>query len=255
MRRRKVAVLTAVVVFLVLMGAALRLIKRGFSARDNPPTVEAFVARAVRRLAIRQAAKEARNPFAASPELLAEAKAHFADHCAICHANNGSGATTMGQNMYPKPPDMRLPQTQSLRDGEIYYIIHNGIRLTGMPAWGEAGPHQDEDSWKLVLFIRHLPKLTPEEEKEMQKFNPKSPAELLEEQEEEQFLNSPEGIRTGTHHQERQHEISFRGGNGTAYVLRPWPGPRQRRAHHGPGNEDLGELDYGGDGKEKDRAR
>ena len=200
MRNRNVAVLIGLVVFLVVIGAALGLIRRGFSARDNPSIVEAFVARELRRLSIPQSAKDARNPFSESPELLADARAHFADHCTICHANNGSGQTTIGQNMYPKPPDMRLVQTQRLTDGEIYYIIHNGVRLTGMPAWGDADPHKDEDSWKLVLLIRHLPKLTPEEEKEMQKFNPKSPAELLEEQEEEQFLNGPEGIRTKKHH-------------------------------------------------------
>jgi len=66
--------------------------------------------------------------------LIAEAKAHFADHCAICHANNGSGNTEIGRNLYPKAPDMRLPQTLNLTDGELYYTIHNGIRLTGMPA-------------------------------------------------------------------------------------------------------------------------
>jgi mono/diheme cytochrome c family protein len=99
-----------------------------------------------------------KNPFTASAELMAEAKAHFADHCAICHANNGNGNTEIGQNLYPKAPDMRLPQTQNLTDGELYYTIHNGIRLTGMPAWGTE--EKDQDSWKPVLFIRHLPQLT-----------------------------------------------------------------------------------------------
>ena len=80
--------------------------------------------------------------------------------------------------MYPKPPDMRLPATQNLTDGELYYIIENGIRLTGMPAWGD--PHfmdQDDDSWKLVLFIRHLPHITPDEIKDMESYNPKGKME------------------------------------------------------------------------------
>ena len=94
-----------------------------------------------------------------TPANLARARAHFADHCAICHANNGSGNTDIGRNLYPKAPDMRLPQTQNLTDGELYYTIHNGIRLTGMPAWGSA--EKDEDSWELVLFIHNLPQLTP----------------------------------------------------------------------------------------------
>ena len=69
----------------------------------------------------------------------------------------------------------------------MYYIIHNGIRLTGMPAWGEAN-EKDEDSWKLVLFICHLPKLTPEEEKATEQSNSKSTLEHDEELQEEKFL-------------------------------------------------------------------
>ncbi len=89
---------------------------------------------------------------------------------------------------------MRLPDTQNLSDGELFYIIHNGIRLTGMPAWGGAGEHAenaDQDSWKLVHFIRHLPALTLAEIAEMEALNPKSPSELQEEQEDQKFLNEP----------------------------------------------------------------
>jgi mono/diheme cytochrome c family protein len=162
-------------------------IRRGFSARDNPSVVETYVAKTARRLSVPASERNAKNPFAPTPEVLSEARAHFADHCAICHGNDGSGKTQIGQNLYPKTPDMRLPDTQKLTDGEICYIIHNGIRLTGMPAWGT--DEKDEDSWKLVLFIRHLPQLTPAEESEMEALNPKSSGERQEEQEEQQFLN------------------------------------------------------------------
>lgn len=182
--------------FLVLLGLVIValiggvvMIRRGFSAREKPSLMETLIARAARNMSVPASAKDASNPFQPTPEVLAEARAHFADHCAICHANNGSGQTEIGQNLYPKPPDMRLAETQKLTDGGIYYIIHNGIRLTGMPAWGEADPHADKDSWKLVLFIRHLPQLTPQEEKEMETLNPRSPEELREEQEEQRFLS------------------------------------------------------------------
>jgi len=75
-----------------------------------------------------------------------------------------------------------------MTDGELYYTIQNGIRLSGMPAWGQAWEN-DEDSWKLVHFVRHLPQLAPEEEREMERLNPKGPEERQEEQEEERFLN------------------------------------------------------------------
>jgi mono/diheme cytochrome c family protein len=162
-------------------------IRRGFSARDNPSVVETYVAKTARRLSVPTSERNATNPFPSTPEVLSEARAHFADHCATCHGNDGSGKTQIGQNLYPKAPDMRQPDTQNLTDGEIYYVIHNGIRLTGMPAWG--GPDKDDDSWKLVLFIRHLPKLTSDELEEMDQLNPKTEMGRQEEQEEEQFLN------------------------------------------------------------------
>ena len=162
-------------------------IRRGFSARDNPSAMEAYLAKTARKLSIPASERDAKNPFAPTTEVLSEARAHFADHCAICHGNDGSGKTEIGQNLYPKTPDLRQSETQKLTDGQIYYIIHNGIRLTGMPAWG--GPGKDDDSWKLVLFIRHMPQMTPQEMKEMETFNPKSAAERSEEEDEQRFLN------------------------------------------------------------------
>ena len=187
--RKKTKLLLWVVLLLVVAAVVqgVVLIRHGFSAREQPSALETYVARTARRLAVPSGAKSEKNPLTASPELMVDGRAHFADHCAICHANNGSGNTEIGRNLYPKAPDMRLPQTQNLTDGELYYTIHNGIRLTGMPAWGT--DEKDEDSWKLVLFIRHLPQLTPAEEREMETLNPKGPGEKQEEQEEEQFLN------------------------------------------------------------------
>ena len=188
MRMKTVA---AVIVVLVLAGglaAAAVVIRRGFSARDEPSRAEAFIARRLRSLAVPGRAKRLPNPVALTPEVLAEARAHFADHCALCHANDGSGNTEIGQNLYPKAPDMRLPATQSLTDGELFYIIQNGIRLTGMPAWGLKDDDLDEDTWTLVHLIRHLGELTPEQLKEMEQLNPRSPAELEEERQEQEFL-------------------------------------------------------------------
>jgi mono/diheme cytochrome c family protein len=128
------------------------------------------------------------NPVPGGPDVLTQARAHWADHCATCHGNDGGGQTEMGRHLYPPAPDMRTRDTQHMTDGELFYIIQNGVRLTGMPAWGsEHGG--EEDSWKLVRFIRHLPALSAGELLEMEKLNPKSPDEFREEQEEHQFLN------------------------------------------------------------------
>lgn len=94
----------------------------------------------------------------------------------------------MGGRMYPRTPDMTLPATQSLSDGELFAVIENGVRLTGMPGFGTGTAESAHGSWGLVHFIRHLPKLTPEEIAEMQKLNPKSPEEWRELQAQEAFL-------------------------------------------------------------------
>ena len=184
-------VLWAVSIVLILLGAGLwfsGLVPHCCGARQAPSKLEARLARRFRSLSVPSNAKQRKNPFTSSPELLQESARHFADHCASCHGNDGGGNTEMGRNLFPPAPDMRLADTQGLTDGELYYIIHNGIRWTGMPAWGEAANDNDQDSWKLVLFIRHLPNLTATEIRDMERFNPKSEAEREEEKEEQEFL-------------------------------------------------------------------
>jgi mono/diheme cytochrome c family protein len=144
------------------------------------------VARQLRSLSLPADARRLKNPLTSSPELLQQAARHFADHCANCHGNDGRGDTEIGRGLYPRAPNMQSAATQQLSDGELYYIIQNGVRWTGMPAWAEAGDH--DDSWQLVWFIRHLPNLTEAEIRDMARFNPRSPAEIEEEREEQEFL-------------------------------------------------------------------
>lgn len=177
------------------------MIHRGFGARAAPGVVESTLAGSMRDMAIPARYKSMRNPVTASPEVLHEAMAHWADHCATCHGNDGSGNTMYGNTMYPRPPDMRRKDTQDMSDGELYYTIQNGIMLSGMPAFGAAGDN-DLDSWKLVAFIRHLPSLSQNEVTHMEKMNPKSPDEMQEEQEEDNFLQGgqPPAQAPPSHH-------------------------------------------------------
>lgn len=155
--------------------------KTGFSAKAEPHMLEKYVARSVRYLAIPLEHRNKANPLPMSPEVLQEGLDHFADHCATCHANDGSGQTPIGKNVYPKASDLRESATQTMSDGELFWVIHNGIRFTAMPAWGEGEPDQDIDSWKLVHFIRHLPELSQDELKRMKSLNPKTKRELEQE--------------------------------------------------------------------------
>ena len=155
-------VVVLVVALFLLAGSLLR---GGFSARAKPSAMETSLARHARSMMTPASAKAMKNPYPMSPERLAEGREHWVDHCAQCHGLDGSGNAEIGQNLYPPAPDMRAASTQGLSDGELFYIITNGVRFTGMPSWGD---HTPEETWNLVLFIRHLPGLTPDELKQMQ---------------------------------------------------------------------------------------
>jgi mono/diheme cytochrome c family protein len=178
---------------LALVGAGALLVvawfaSQGISTRSEPGPRETAIARRLRSMAVPAAARNQANPVPASAEAIRQGMEHFADHCAVCHANDGSGDTEMGRGMYPRAPDMREAATQGLSDGELFYIIQNGVRLTGMPAWGGEGEHDAGDNWRLVHFIRHLPKLTDQERAAMKALNPKAPDEWQQDEQERQFL-------------------------------------------------------------------
>ena len=151
-------ILAAAVIVGALIGYEY-LLTRTFSARAKPSGLEAFLAKRVRDLATSPAVKRLKNPLESTPLTIAQGRDHFADHCAFCHGNNGDGKTVVNEGLYPPAPDLRETTTQDLSDGEIFSIIRNGIRFTGMPGWDG----EDDENWKLVLFIRHLLQLSPEE--------------------------------------------------------------------------------------------
>jgi mono/diheme cytochrome c family protein len=201
MKRVLVAIGVLIITIAVASAAALGyMLSRGFSARDEPSRAEAFLARRLRHVAVPRAARDLPNSISSSPEALLQAMEHFADHCAFCHGNDGSGNTPIGKGLYPKPPDMRQAGTQDLSDGELYYIIQNGVRFTGMPAFGESETANDPDSWKLVIFIRHLPQITDEELNRMKEMNPKTPADLREEEEIQRFLEGEDNLPSNNNH-------------------------------------------------------
>ncbi len=196
MKRWAIVVVLAVVMTAALLtGAGLVALRGGVSARTEPAALEAAVARRVRHLAIPASARNLPNPVPMREDALAEARAHFADHCASCHGNDGRGRTELGRALYPRSPDLTAAATQQLSDGELFYIIENGVRFTGMPGWGAAG--RPEESWKLVHLLRHLPRLTEGERREMERMNPRSPGEWKEMQEEDEFLGGSGDARAG----------------------------------------------------------
>src|ERR1700724_4031809 len=153
----------------------LILVRRGFSALATPSAIEEFAATTARKLAVPSAFRQLRNPIMPSTENIRGGMEHFSLHCAPCHSNEGGGQTVFGKGLYPKPPDLRAAATQNKSDGELYYTIENGVRLSGMAAF--SGTHTVPQTWRLVLVIRHLPQITAEELNEMKSLDPKSEAD------------------------------------------------------------------------------
>lgn len=155
----KHASITIVLLALFAVAAGVTLTRNGLSARSEPPAIEAAVARRIRALSMPSDASRKVNPFASDQSAWLDGGRIFQEHCSVCHGDDGSGRSEIGKNLYPKAPDMRQRATQDLSDGAIYFVIMNGVRYTGMPAWAEEqGP---EDTWRLVSFIRRMPRLTP----------------------------------------------------------------------------------------------
>lgn len=174
--------LKLIVILLAVLGFAVVVFgvwfaSGGIAARPAPGRVETAVARSLRSMAIPRASKNLSNPLPANEGVVREGMEHFADHCAVCHGNNGSGDTLFGRGMYPRPPDLRREPTQEMTDGELFYIIENGVKLTGMPAFGDGSAESANGSWGLVHFIRHLPQITEQEIKAMEALNPRPPGD------------------------------------------------------------------------------
>ena len=160
----KVLVGILFLVMLVFGVVYVVLISRGFRATALPPAWEVHLARAVRNAAIPRGERRNKNPLSTTSDLLQQGRDSFLTRCAACHGIDGRGKTPMGVNLYPRVPDLREDTTQNLTDGELHYIIANGVQLTGMPGWGNPQAESSGDIWKFVLYIRSLRPLTPQEQ-------------------------------------------------------------------------------------------
>ena len=97
----------------------------------------------------------------AGPESWNEGLDHYRENCVVCHGAPGVDAGEIGEGLNPPAPDLTLPRIQARTDGELFWIVGNGIRTTGMPAFSPT--HKPEQIWKIVAFVRHLPELSDAE--------------------------------------------------------------------------------------------
>ncbi len=136
---------------------AVGVLTSACTANKKPSTVETALANVAKDIVIPIEAEDLKNPLPMTEQGARQGQELFLQSCALCHGTDGHGETTLGRAMYPPAMDLTSPHVQHWKDGELYWIIQNGVRLTGMPAWN--GSISTEDIWKLVIFIRDLPRL------------------------------------------------------------------------------------------------
>jgi predicted CXXCH cytochrome family protein len=156
--------LALVALALIVAGVFYRAVLPGLSsARNEPPGVEVALATYLLHYSVPDAQKQRSNPLGSDPAEITAGRDLFGQKCEICHAYDGSGKTDIGAKLYPQPPVLRSLDVTSMPDGEIFYHIRNGIRNTGMPAWDMP----DRDIWRLVAYIRHLPSVATETQRQL----------------------------------------------------------------------------------------
>ncbi len=143
------------VLLLIAAGVIFAAYQFGLSALNEPGRVETYLATKAKLWIV---GRSARGPLPPAPpndnKSLAVGQMVFGGECAVCHGNDGRKPTDIGRWMYPRTLDLASPEVQQWSDAELFWIIKNGIRLSGMPGFGKI--HSDEQIWHLVHYVRSL---------------------------------------------------------------------------------------------------
>jgi mono/diheme cytochrome c family protein len=142
---------------LCVTGAMLGALLQGCTADKQPSHGETTLANAAKDVVIPLEAGKKTNPFPETDEVLGQGQRVFLGSCAVCHGPDGHGGAPLGRNMDPPAMDLSSAHVQHWSDAELFWIIQNGVRLTGMPSWKSS--ISDDDIWKLTRFIHKLPTL------------------------------------------------------------------------------------------------
>src|SRR5882724_1895874 len=122
---------------------------------DKPGAAESKMANEVKHH-ITVGGKDVPNPIPATEANIADGKEHFGHHCGICHGLDGQATgVPFADKMSPPVPSLSSKDVQDYQDGQLKWIIENGISPSGMPAW--KGTLDDGEMWKVVTFLRRLP--------------------------------------------------------------------------------------------------
>src|SRR5690348_13755470 len=105
------------------------------TAHKSPSKTETALANMAKDLVIPMEAEKRTSPLPVNDEAVQQGQQIYLQSCALCHSTDGHGATDLGRAMYPPAMDLTSPHVQHWNDAELFWIIQNGVRLTGMPSW------------------------------------------------------------------------------------------------------------------------
>ncbi len=140
-----------------VVSAMLSALLQGCAADKQPSQQETNLANAAKDVSIPLEAGKMKNPLPETNEVISQGQEVFLGSCAQCHGADARGDTTVGRSMNPPAMDLTSPHVQHWSDAELFWIIQNGVRLTGMPAWKSS--ISDNDTWKLAHFIHNISRL------------------------------------------------------------------------------------------------
>ncbi len=156
-----VGLVVGVLLPFVVFGVVVATGAFDMSATRPPGFAERLVGGALADRSTERRAPKRKNPIPLTPEVLKAGLGHYRENCVLCHGAPGVPAGEAAKGLNPPPPDLASADAQEASDGELYWVISRGVRMTGMPAWSPT--HSDEEIWHLVAFVRHLRSLSDEE--------------------------------------------------------------------------------------------
>jgi thiosulfate dehydrogenase len=153
--------LGVIITLIVIFGGTYLYLRLGFfdvSAVPNPGKTESKMANMSMDASVDRRAPKGPNPVPLTDDVLIDAAKEYEEHCAMCHGSQNSKAMNFGPKLSPRAPSLiRHPMDDP--DGNIYWVIQNGIRMTGMPAW--SGHFSDNTTWGIVHLLKHVDKVSP----------------------------------------------------------------------------------------------
>jgi mono/diheme cytochrome c family protein len=163
MKKRWIIALSVVSGVVATLLAGIVVLATGvvnIGADSEPGLIERTLAPWGRNRSVENRAPQEKDPYLGSPAAIAAGFEQYRNNCVMCHGAPGVAGADLSMGLNPPAPSLDKGEN-GVSDGEVFWIVKHGIRMTAMPAFGAT--RTDDDIWKIVAFVRTLPDLTTKE--------------------------------------------------------------------------------------------